>query len=394
MSTIFVNNISPYSGNSINLSGNSINLSGNSINLNGNVTITGSMSGSNISDTVYSVYYGLNASGTSISTNSVCNYGINVFTGITATNYATKLPQPITGRAVKIVNLSNSILWVYPSNTGGTINNLTINTGVQIPPDGKPYEFYCIENPLPGAWTFTSPATAQYDSGEIVISYLTGATGTSNDQGISAADSNNFSVILPYISASWYYNGYNGADVLTNSAVAFKPATPWFGITKIKVYTNLSECAISGTTGISSFGLTGSFGTNYYATGATGGYSAGDFITNGVSNNGNVTPHGTCNKIISGAILLTGTSVQAEIGDPGTLWGEITTGLSTSVSVTTVGDVYLGPVLFPYGSPAEFVGEMVDARTTGYISFQLKPLVNQSWTSISDLKVRFIIEYF
>ncbi len=30
-----------------------------------------------------------------------------------------------------------------------------IDAPVIIPPDGNTYEFICIENPLPGAWTFS-----------------------------------------------------------------------------------------------------------------------------------------------------------------------------------------------------------------------------------------------
>ena len=72
------------------------------------------------------VFQNLVAQGTSDATISVMGYGVNVFTTATATDYATKLPQPTTGRSTKIINNSSNIIMIYPSNVGGKINNLAI----------------------------------------------------------------------------------------------------------------------------------------------------------------------------------------------------------------------------------------------------------------------------
>jgi hypothetical protein len=67
----------------------------------------------------------LSASTTSSATTSICSYGVNVFEYVTTTNRATKLPQPTTGKSVRVVNNSNSFLSIYPSNVGGKrIENL------------------------------------------------------------------------------------------------------------------------------------------------------------------------------------------------------------------------------------------------------------------------------
>ena len=107
--------------------------------------------GANISDALISVFDGLIANNTSSATTLVLNYGVNVIQTATTTNFAAKLPQPVTGKKVTIVNKTTMNVFLYPSNAGGQINNYVINAPAIIPPDGKAYEFTCIENPLPGA---------------------------------------------------------------------------------------------------------------------------------------------------------------------------------------------------------------------------------------------------
>lgn len=458
MSSILVNSISPYSGNSVSFTNNAnvagsfsavtyLNLPSSTftggtvngltattisattyLNLPSNTFTGGTISdltattitvttlnatsipSANISDALYTVNYGLNASGTSISTGSICGYGVNVFTGVTYTDYATKLPQPVTGKSVKIINLSNSILSVYPSNTGGTINNLAINKAALIPPDGKLYEFICVENPLPGAWVWSAPATNQYDSGEILVPTIT-ATGSSfsQQQGIVMADANNVGASKPYFGYStWAYDGKHnpfvtsGASVSVINSIAFKPSTPWLGITKIKVYTNLSDCSISGTTGASEIGLMGGIGVNYYAASATTNgllvWETGDFINSGPAYAGNITNYWSTDQKITGSPILTGTSVQENIGDPGTYYGEIILNNSITPFVSSaypiIGDTFIDQILYPNMSPSGLNNTFVDRWNSGYISLQMRPLKNQNWSELAGIKVRFFIEYY
>jgi len=165
----------------------------------------------NISNALYTVNTALSASTTSSATTSVCSYGVNVFEYITPTNFATKLPQPVTGKSVKIINNGINILRVYPSNVGGQINNLPINTPAYLPPDGNLYEFICIENPLPGDWTFSAPAIGQIELPEISVSHtnltntysygvgLDQLTATTNQFGetVTASESNGIITLLP-----------------------------------------------------------------------------------------------------------------------------------------------------------------------------------------------------
>jgi hypothetical protein len=82
--------------------------------------------------------------------------------------------------------MSTQTISVHPSNVGGKINNLPVDTPLVVPNDGKAYEFICTENPLPGGWNVVSPpATGQYNGVEITISHTNGVV--TNNFGYSDA---------------------------------------------------------------------------------------------------------------------------------------------------------------------------------------------------------------
>lgn len=106
--------------------------------------------------------------GTDINSTAYLPYGLtHISTVPTVTDYACHLPNPpIEGRQVTIVNTSGIDIVVYPSLPGGSINGIT-NGSFTVPSNGQAYIFYCYENPAPGAWTISAPATAQITSGAI-----------------------------------------------------------------------------------------------------------------------------------------------------------------------------------------------------------------------------------
>jgi hypothetical protein len=378
---------------------------------------TGSM---NITDTKYTVNTALSASGSTQSTTSVCSYGVNVFEYVTLSNIATKLPQPVTGKSVKIVNLGNTLLKVYPSNVGGRINNLPINEPAILPPDGKLYEFICIENPLPGAWTFSTPATGQYDSGEISISI-----DTSNPNSVvTAINSEKYGYIrgtfggtmnfnsknLPsqWIPSGFIIGGYNGNNSF-DIGLYFRPDTPWECISKIKVYTNLIQA-------YDEYGDEINMGGDVSIL-ACGRYEYYDLAnpTELVGNNGGAISQELfdfyLNKTIYGEPITGSTAyTSANIGDPGTLWGEIvktettqpiyagvdagSIGSPGEYEGTFIGNKSLGTVPYPYtGTPGIPQGTPVEYYYSSYISFQMNVLPYDNVGTI-DLKFRFVIEYY
>lgn len=323
------------------------------------------------------VFDGLVANNTTSSTTLVLQYGVNVIETSTPTNFAAKLPQPVTGKRTIVVNKSNLPISLFPSNTGGQINNYPVDAPAVIPPDGRAYDFICIENPLPGAWVWSPPAIGQYDSGDISFTTTSSAFGSY----ICAASLGGtvFAAERSGLLSTNAFNGLNQAIISENTPSAFpnssyiarfKPTTPWNSISKIKVYTNI----VPNIEETPSFTLTAGSQYNDYLAGTS------TFVTNGIGS--------SSSPFLSSSISLSNTisgvapppGVAANIGDPGTVWGE---------SVLT-------PSSFLFGTtPVSFVGDQFistdginDTWFTRYISAFLRHRM------IGAVKFRFFIEYF
>jgi hypothetical protein len=324
------------------------------------------------------VYEGLTATGTSqATTKTTLNYGINVFTTITNINYAARLPIANTGQVVTVVNNTSAALSLHPSMAGGSINN-TVNGIASVPPDGKAYSFYCIKNPLPGAWTWSAPATTQYISDVITIPSLVSGGSSATNPIYSLYNSTN------YVNrgTSWgafaeAENGKNKPLLFSNSSGVYFKFSPYAtGIAKVKVYTNLLAK--------STFALAGSTGSSYYTPGT------GDFENNEYIVSGNLSVYQDTNNVIAGTPV--GTYVSTNIGDPGTYYGELVmpTGIySGGLAPTIVGDEFLGQVINPN------TGLLADLWACGYLNFELKPLsALGNYGTISNVKIQFAIEYY
>ena len=182
---------------------------------------------------------------TAATTTSYLAYGVNNVTTATKTAYAIRLPYPPQkGKQVIIVNNSTLPIAVYPSVTGGSINN-TVNGVAMVPNDGKSYTFYCYENPLPGAWSWTPPAINQYDSGVITVNSTGGTKVIAASSAANWIEGNGAGG-----NTSWGYDGKNNPLYFpaalafgTDPYAPFKPSPYWNQVVKMKVYTNLSPAA-------------------------------------------------------------------------------------------------------------------------------------------------------
>jgi hypothetical protein len=378
-------------------------------NTGGTFDVIGYYTGStNISDALYTVNNNLDANNTTTATTSVCIYGVNVFTGVTNTNYATKLPQPVTGKSVKIINNGLTTLAVYPSNIGGQVNNLPIDTPAQIPADGKLYEFICIVNPMPGIWTFSPPATAQYDSGEMSISISARTIDNYYNPVITAYDSTHVGNTRIFNSNNYGYNGRNKPSVKDGFGgdgayyLSFRPETPWKGIAKIKVYTNLIDDEDNN----AEVTVFGSGQADYYSP------FDGSIVTNGQATSGSeLFNFNLRNKIAGTAVPGSTIHTSANIGDDGTIWGEkvANTDSYSNVSFNNtygsfIGNKTLGTVVFPFNNLSSYPdasgnqisqGDNVELFYSSYISFQIQPLgAVYNYGVIPDFKFRFVIEYY
>jgi hypothetical protein len=325
------------------------------------------------------VFDGLVADDTTAATTLVLEYGVNIIDTSTVTDYACRLPQPVTGKRVIVVNKSNLPVSLFPSNAGGQINNYPVDTPAIIPPDGRAYDFICVENPLPGAWVWSPPATGQYDSGDIAFTTTSSAFGSyicaASLGGVTyAAERSGLNS-----SSGYAYDGLNNPQIfqttpaaMPNSSyiTAFKPATPWSAITKIKVYSNIVPVLGDDP----SFTLTAGSYYNNYTAGTNTWVSIGDggaaspFLQNPI----------VLTNQIAGVVPSPG--VTTNIGDSGTVWGE----------------TILTPGMFSYGTtPISFVGDQFistdgtnDTWFTRYISAFFRHQV------VGSVKFRFFIEYY
>jgi len=369
----------------------------------GSFLTSAATSSMNVSDAKITVTSALSASLTSSSTQVTCSYGMNVFEYVTIDNHAVKLPQPVTGKSVKVVNKGNTLLSVYPSNVGGQINNLPIDTPSIIPPDGKPYEFICIENPLPGEWTISSPATGQYDSGEISISIVAGSLGGFNPV-VAAYDPSHVGLTNSFNNTTWGYNGKNKSNIIQYISggytyIAFRPESSWVGISKIKVYTNIIGTRSLNTTVRLLAG--GEF--DYYS------LNDGSILNNGTSStNSTLFNFALTNQIPGSAVTGSTAYTSLNIGDANTAWGEKIANTDSysdvslgSVGGTTIGNKSLGNTPYPFPTKTDAsgntinTGDSVEKFYSSYISFQIQPFGSLfNYGTIPDFKFRFMIEYY
>jgi hypothetical protein len=342
------------------------------------------------------VFDGLVANDTTMEdTTLVLGYGVNIVITSTAEDYACRLPVPVTGRRVTIVNRSTQPVFLFPDyNEGvaGRINNLLPGQFATIPPDSNAYDFTCIENPLPGAWVFSAPATAQYDSGEITAT-TTGGLG----ELILGTSSDVFTVGTPSFSADVDFspsrntpiniNGF-AYNLLATNYACFKPIginNNWNAITKIKVYTNISSDL--GAFDTPTINMKVAFGDCYYKQGLDP-LDVNNYW--GLSDSGSGTYTGLLlTSVVPGTVPPTG--VTTNIGDDGTLYGEFVIGtdfiypsLDNPAATSIVGDKYIGTGTWLDGINLE----PADIYKSVWISINLKP--NQVLTGV---KYRFFLEY-
>lgn len=315
----------------------------------------------------------LQLNGTTIASTSQAIYGVNVITTATTADLATRLPTPTTGRNTIFINNSNMPISVFPSVVGGEINGV-VNGSATIPNDGRAYQFFCIENPLPGAWAWSPPAIQQYDSGDITVDTTLGSVSI-----FSALDPTKAEEIGQFLSSdSWVQYGPQMPTIslqplLTNNVWVLIPTTPWNAITKVKVYTNSSsamEFRIAAANSETFFDLSG----NYVSTGAT---TAAQYITSG----GVV--DGSTSSIVPGATLPPAT-LTTNIGDAGSRYGELIYPAGSGITAS-------GQIRSEVGVIDEGIVGGQQKYYTNAISFQLK--TNAPVGNYTGLKFRFFIEY-
>jgi hypothetical protein len=337
--------------------------------------------------------------GTTMNTAALLEYGITTITSGSASQLAVQLPQPVTGQRLVLVNTGTSYVLVYPSNPGGTINNLGPSEPLVLLNDGQEYEFVCVKNPTPGAWVITAPAIAQYDSGEITVPSITPASGLNT---IIAVDSSNNGLTQSLATAnSWAEDGLNKPEVIVSllngqTFYIYKPLIPWNAITKLKIYTNLADTQnLAGSSAVTARLMYVGGRTQYIAGSTrTEDMVQSDSIGGGAMVGPLAPPFGGSFPVNSsiGVSGLPHADTSLPVGASGTRFTEVDFGFAYAQILTAnrVGTFYEGQL--PNFDPGANQTVLYDTYYTGVIYLGVF-LQNFQNLTLTNFKLRFFIEY-
>lgn len=267
--------------------------------------------------------------GTTNASTSQAIYGVNVITTSTTSDLATRLPAPTTGKQTVFINNSVLPILVFPSVIGGEINGV-VDGFALIPNDGRAYTFYCIENPLPGAWTWTAPATSQIELQEFEINHTLGVDSNAYNAG---QGNPNFSSI-----------GAGGSANAMNLIGEWNTEVGSKTVTKLKCYTNVKWADIVNT---NSPDIQAAYFNSYALSSNLVGYgqrATATFKGSGLS------PFNDIQEVITG-------TVGNNVGDVGTLYMEI--------------DMSLAYPLFSIIGDQGASGAIAGIESPGYYSFAM-----------------------
>jgi hypothetical protein len=245
--------------------------------------------------------------GTTDATTARLIYGINVIRTSTTSDFCARLPlTPQKGKSVVVVNLGPVAARIFPSVTGGKINNV-VDGHVDIAPSAQAVTIYCYENPDPGDWTtpyiplsnvITIPDFSIAHTNGVADNQVGTVQGTVITSGIGSGSDGNGNLILTPSSPNW------GSENAITTLV------------RMKVYTNIiaNDCASAFAFDAISFARyqaykTGSSSTTSGARDTFSFNNAGLIVFGDVNSTGGAVNGGTMNSPI-------------EIGDNGTLYGE------------------------------------------------------------------------
>lgn len=182
---------------------------------------------SDVIDSTVATISTITVQGTTDATTAYMNFGINLVAVSTNSDFCARLANPpVEGGVVNIINTSLLAITIFPSQIGGSINGVVDGSFI-VPNDNKSYIFTCYENPLPGAWTVTAPATTQIVLGEMSVAHTQGVASS-----VFGAGTNN---AIGAMGASLDGSG----NIVLATPSAWGHLTTFATCTKTKIYTNI-----------------------------------------------------------------------------------------------------------------------------------------------------------
>ena len=194
------------------------------------------------------------ASGTDITTTVVLEYGKVNLVYCDSSDYAVRLPEPILGGEVKVVNQGVADLSVFPYDTDDSVVGLTSGSAYILTSGSLMYTFECVKNPNVGNWSVISPYNGvstklTWTSPLMTVnSDSSGSSGTKYSslagRGIAASQAN---TIVDSSTNEGLYSEFNYTNGFENIVVDFAPFAAYTEVQLVEVRYKTNIPAMSPT---------------------------------------------------------------------------------------------------------------------------------------------------
>lgn len=127
------------------------------------------------------------ANGTTLSGATLLSAGVNLVTSADSSNIAVKLPDSQLGLIVNVVNTSSRDIEVFPFAATHSLVGLSAGASFTVPPDNQLYQFVCVQNPVVGVWSVTTPIGNNIVKKSVSVNLVADGTYSIGDTSYSSS---------------------------------------------------------------------------------------------------------------------------------------------------------------------------------------------------------------
>ena len=127
------------------------------------------------------------ANGTTLSGATLLSAGVNLVTSADSSNIAVKLPDSQLGLIVNVVNTSSRDIEVFPFAATHSLVGLSAGASFTVPADNQLYQFVCVQNPVVGVWSVTTPIGNNIVKKSVSVNLVADGTYSIGDTSYSSS---------------------------------------------------------------------------------------------------------------------------------------------------------------------------------------------------------------
>lgn len=127
------------------------------------------------------------ANGTTLSGATLLSAGVNLVTSADSSNIAVKLPDSQLGLIVNVVNTSSRDIEVFPFAATHSLVGLSAGAAFTVPADNQLYQFVCVQNPVVGVWSVTTPIGNNIVKKSVSVNLVADGTYSIGDTSYSSS---------------------------------------------------------------------------------------------------------------------------------------------------------------------------------------------------------------